>query len=208
MSPADPILYSNRSLAFLRLNQLYYANEDAIKTIELDPDWAKGYFRKAEVLFAAGQYDTALLQYAAALQRMPNDLSILEAAKKSAAYSNRDKAMDTKTPWLGAGIGIIIGVVICLLDQLATKTPTVGHPALMVLLVMTISGIVFGCAKLYRMYVKDQRKGLLDPPLELLEGFFAPNGQDSTADQEEQTARQRTRYTKAQARQRFKKGKT
>lgn len=126
MSPNDPILYSNRSLAFLKLNQLFYANEDAEKTIELDGNWAKGYFRKAEVLFAAGQYDTALLSYAAALQRMPNDLSILEAAKKSAAFSNRDKMLDSRVPWVGAGIGIVLGVIIVILDQVATKSPTVS----------------------------------------------------------------------------------
>lgn len=41
LSPNDPILYSNRSFAFLRLQQLYYANEDAEKAIQLKPDWAK-----------------------------------------------------------------------------------------------------------------------------------------------------------------------
>lgn len=41
MCPADPILYSNRSYAFLKLQQLYYANEDAEKAIQLKPDWAK-----------------------------------------------------------------------------------------------------------------------------------------------------------------------
>lgn len=41
LSPNDPVLYSNRSLAFLKLNQLYYANEDAEKAILLKPDWAK-----------------------------------------------------------------------------------------------------------------------------------------------------------------------
>lgn len=41
LSPNDPILYSNRSLAFLKLKQLYYANEDAEKAIQLNPDWAK-----------------------------------------------------------------------------------------------------------------------------------------------------------------------
>lgn len=41
MNPTDPILYSNRSYAFLKLQQLYYANEDAEKAIHLKPDWAK-----------------------------------------------------------------------------------------------------------------------------------------------------------------------
>ncbi|PSN44163.1 hypothetical protein C0J52_17430 [Blattella germanica] len=34
-------LYSNRSLAFLKMQQFYYAMEDAKETIRLKPDWAK-----------------------------------------------------------------------------------------------------------------------------------------------------------------------
>lgn len=41
LSPAEATFYSNRSLAFLKCNQLYYANEDADKAIQLTPDWAK-----------------------------------------------------------------------------------------------------------------------------------------------------------------------
>lgn len=43
MQSNDPILYSNRSFAFLKMKQLYYANEDAEKVIQLKPDWAKVY---------------------------------------------------------------------------------------------------------------------------------------------------------------------
>jgi tetratricopeptide (TPR) repeat protein len=42
-------LFSNRSLAFLKMQQFYLALEDAKETIKLKPDWAKGYFRKGEV---------------------------------------------------------------------------------------------------------------------------------------------------------------
>lgn len=41
LSPLDPILYSNRSFAFLKIKQHYYANEDAETAIRLKPDWAK-----------------------------------------------------------------------------------------------------------------------------------------------------------------------
>lgn len=44
LSPAEATFYSNRSLAFLKCNQLYYANEDADKAIQLKPDWAKVVF--------------------------------------------------------------------------------------------------------------------------------------------------------------------
>lgn len=50
----------------------------------------KGYFRKAEVQAAAGQYDTSLLLYGRALQLQPNDISILNAAKRIAQLSSAD----------------------------------------------------------------------------------------------------------------------
>lgn len=41
LNPNEATFYSNRSLAFLKLDQLYYANEDADRAIQLKPDWAK-----------------------------------------------------------------------------------------------------------------------------------------------------------------------
>ncbi|KAK3098269.1 hypothetical protein FSP39_017755 [Pinctada imbricata] len=56
-------LYSNRSLAFLKMEQYYYAMEDAKATIRLDPNWPKGHFRKGEVEFAVGNYTLAIMSY-------------------------------------------------------------------------------------------------------------------------------------------------
>lgn len=50
----------------------------------------KAYFRRAEVLAAAGQYDLSLLLYGRALQLQPNDMAILHAAKRAAAMSSRE----------------------------------------------------------------------------------------------------------------------
>lgn len=41
LDPKNFSLYSNRSLAFLKMQHYYYALEDAKQTIELKPDWAK-----------------------------------------------------------------------------------------------------------------------------------------------------------------------
>lgn len=49
----------------------------------------QGYFRRAEAQAAAGQFDTSLLSYGRALQLQPNDVNILNAAKKVAALSNQ-----------------------------------------------------------------------------------------------------------------------
>jgi len=39
--PHNAHLYSNRSLAFLHMQQYYYALEDANNTIRLRPNWTK-----------------------------------------------------------------------------------------------------------------------------------------------------------------------
>lgn len=75
----------------------------------------------------------------------------------------------------------------------------------MVLMVIVISAICYGIAKLYRYYVKQQQRGLLEPPVDLLEDFKT---QENNEEPESEASNNRTRYTKAQARQRFKKGKT
>lgn len=41
LNPNEATFYSNRSLAYFKLDQLYYANADAEKAIQLKPDWAK-----------------------------------------------------------------------------------------------------------------------------------------------------------------------
>nr|XP_027215757.1 STI1-like protein [Penaeus vannamei] len=48
LDSSSPQLYSNRSYGFLKLQHFYHALEDANEAIRLDPNWAKGYFRKAE----------------------------------------------------------------------------------------------------------------------------------------------------------------
>lgn len=37
----NPEFYSNRSLALLKVDQFYHARLDAVKTIELKPEWPK-----------------------------------------------------------------------------------------------------------------------------------------------------------------------
>lgn len=76
----------------------------------------------------------------------------------------------------------------------------------MVLLVMAIAGIGYGVAKLYLYYEKLQQRGLLEPPVNLLDDFKKDTSQSE--DQEPDLLPNRTRYSKAQARQRFKRGKT
>lgn len=41
MNPNNYVLYSNRSFAFLKLDQHYLSLQDANETVKLQPQWAK-----------------------------------------------------------------------------------------------------------------------------------------------------------------------
>lgn len=55
LQPENHVLYSNRAQAFLKLNKVVKALEDADKCISLAPDFVKGYHRKASALHALGE---------------------------------------------------------------------------------------------------------------------------------------------------------
>lgn len=63
------VLYSNRSAAFLKLNKADDALKDAVKCIQLKPEYAKGYGRKAEALLLKKKYDLAISEYAEGIER-------------------------------------------------------------------------------------------------------------------------------------------
>ncbi|GLG95870.1 hypothetical protein R5R35_007893 [Gryllus longicercus] len=213
LDPQNFSLYSNRSLAFLKMQQFYLAMEDAKQTIRLKPDWAKGHFRKAEVEFQTFQFSDALLSYGRALQLQPEDPGLIEALRRASRESQRDQRADDQIPWLGAGVGIITGVLIVLADRILTRSPTLTHPILMVLLTLTIAMLGYAIARAFRYYVKCQRSSLLEPPLDLLEEMKQNEKNDKECQDDssvpEVGKHERThRYTKAQARQRYKKNKS
>ena len=64
------IVYSARSAAHFCLEKYDKALQDAIQTVEMRPDWSKGYFRKAEALSALQQAESALEAYRSAHSRV------------------------------------------------------------------------------------------------------------------------------------------
>ncbi|CRL07869.1 CLUMA_CG020823, isoform A [Clunio marinus] len=206
-NPVDFFLYSNRSFAYLKLHQYYYALCDAEKVIEIRPDFVKGYFRKAEVLRETFQYDEALLNYGRALKLEPNNDVIISNLRLTAGMCNRETMLEKNVPWVGAGVGVIVGCAIVISDQF-TKTPSVRHPILMVLLVMIAASIGFAIAKSFRFYLKFHRKGMIEAPTELSEDFLIRDSSPDADEDEEQMPKKRNRYSKSQARFRMKKAKT
>ena len=80
------------------------------------------------------------------------------------------------------------------------------HPLLMALLTMSIAMLGFGIAKGFRYFIKCQRKSLLEPPVDLF-GDTKEEFDDVEAEMNNEKEKH-PKYSKAQARQRFKKGKS
>uniref|UniRef100_A0A023F8N7 Putative molecular co-chaperone sti1 n=1 Tax=Triatoma infestans TaxID=30076 RepID=A0A023F8N7_TRIIF len=206
LDPKNHSLYSNRSLAFLKISQYYHAHEDALEAIRLKPDWAKGYFRKGEVEAATFHFSDALLSYRCALELLPDDPTVTDAMKRTTALYNKDKKANEQVPWLGAGIGIIIGVIIVIADQIFTAKPSVTHPLLMAALTISVALLGFAFAKGFRYYLGCQRKGLLDAPMDLLKEMKKLDNDGYSDNKKIDSNHQR--FTRAQGRLKLRKGKT
>lgn len=50
IDPTNHVLYSNRSGSYASMKDFQHALEDATKTTEIKPDWAKGWSRKGAAL--------------------------------------------------------------------------------------------------------------------------------------------------------------
>lgn len=147
-------------------------------------------------------------------------------------------SVEKRVPWIGGGVGMLLGAIIVIMDNAFTKKPTLSvrgrhkkmismktilklvifvrffawiyrqHPSLWVIMVLVVAAIGFGIARGYLYYLKQQKIGMLEPPVNLLDEFKKPTDQTTNESAEGEPYTNRTRYTKAQARQRFKRGKT
>lgn len=201
------ILYSNRSFAYLKNKEYYYALADAERVIELAPDFVKGFYRKAEVLKEICIYEEAIMNYGKALKLEPTNNVLMTNLRSTAAFCNREIMLEKNVPFVGAGCGVIFSIIVIIFDQF-TKQPTLKNPLYMVFLVMLIAGFGFAIAKLFRYFLKIHRRGLIEPPVKLSSDFLAGTVNQDVEEEEEEMPKKRNRYTKSQARLRFKKGKS
>ena len=177
MDTTSAKLYANRSLAFLKLQQYYYAIEDAKQTIDLDANWFKGYLRQASVEFECGLYKEAVKSYHLALQFMNEqncnkcekyEQEINSSLKRSLDNMTKQMAFDYQIPWIGAAIGLVAGMALITWDYVSNySNPWIKHPILKLMIIGFVSMIFFLLSRMQRNYTKTYRETLLKPPLDL-----------------------------------------
>ncbi|KAF7090206.1 hypothetical protein CFC21_092997, partial [Triticum aestivum] len=92
LAPANHVLYSNRSAALASIHRYSDALADAEKTVELKPDWAKGYSRLGAAHLGLGDAASAAAAYEKGLALDPSNEGLkagLADAKKAAAAPPR-----------------------------------------------------------------------------------------------------------------------
>ncbi|KAK4922713.1 Hsp90 cochaperone, partial [Elasticomyces elasticus] len=88
--PTNHVLYSNRSGAYASLKKFDKALEDATKTTEIKPDWAKGWGRKGAALHGTGDLVGAVDAYEEALKLDPAN------AQAKSGLASVQKAIDAE----------------------------------------------------------------------------------------------------------------
>ncbi|KAI1327079.1 hypothetical protein F5Y16DRAFT_372553 [Xylariaceae sp. FL0255] len=95
LTPTNHLLYSNRSAAYASKKDWANALKDAEKTIEIKPDWPRGWGRKGAALHGTGDLLAATDAYEEGLKHDPDNASL----KKSLASVQR--AMDQEAGGIG-----------------------------------------------------------------------------------------------------------
>lgn len=83
LDSTNHVLYSNRSACYASQKDYKKALEDGEKTVELKPDWAKGYGRKAAALFGLSRYPDAIDVYEAGLKLEPTNTQLQKGLQES-----------------------------------------------------------------------------------------------------------------------------
>eukprot|EP00002_Diphylleia_rotans_P021436 TRINITY_DN4169_c0_g2_i4.p1 TRINITY_DN4169_c0_g2~~TRINITY_DN4169_c0_g2_i4.p1 ORF type:complete len:331 (-),score=79.03 TRINITY_DN4169_c0_g2_i4:787-1779(-) len=73
LNPTNAILWSNRSLAHIKMEEYATAIEDATRCIELDPSNLKGYYRRGSANMGLLNYVDALKDFKTVAERVPKD---------------------------------------------------------------------------------------------------------------------------------------
>ncbi len=89
LDKTNATLFSNRSVALLKLKKVSKALDDAEECIRLRPEWEKGYFRKAAVQEEQGEAGAAYETYLKALEIAPGNRDLMTRLKTVAKKAGK-----------------------------------------------------------------------------------------------------------------------
>ncbi|KAG8201055.1 hypothetical protein JTE90_002730 [Oedothorax gibbosus] len=106
LDSSNHVLFSNRSAAFCKAGKYKDALDDAEKTVQIKPDWVKGYSRKGAALAYLKKHDDALNAYAEGLKLDPNNEQLKEGIKEVQAQLREGPSMNSgfPNPFMGADV--------------------------------------------------------------------------------------------------------
>ncbi|URE39442.1 Heat shock protein [Musa troglodytarum] len=102
LAPTNHVLYSNRSAAYASLQRYEAALADARRTVELKPDWAKGYGRLGAAHLGLGDAGQAVSAYEKGLELDPANEALkvgLSDARPTAARSRAPPPQGGASPF-------------------------------------------------------------------------------------------------------------
>ncbi|PSN52087.1 Stress-induced-phosphoprotein 1 [Blattella germanica] len=97
---SNHVLFSNRSAAYAKAGKYFQALEDAEKTIQLKPDWGKGYSRKGSVLAYLGRVEDSIKAYEEGLCIEPDNAQLKEGLQEAKALLLDSKGSGMATPFM------------------------------------------------------------------------------------------------------------
>jgi tetratricopeptide (TPR) repeat protein len=169
LDPHNPNIYSNRSLAFLKIQQYYHAIDDAKTVIRILPKWAKGYYRKGEIECAVEHYQEAMATYQEGLTMLPDDQNLQKCLQNATDLWKAQRKAENRMPWFGVALGASIGILLIVGDELVAKNPMLKNDLLRSLVLSGLVTICYGFAVLYRYFLRSQRNSLTEAPIDLMD---------------------------------------
>ena len=87
------VCYGNRSFAYYKLQKFAESLDDAKKSIQLDKNYAKGYFRRAEAYMALQSYELAMadFEHSSRIQPNPKTTMKLNESKQKQAEALKEE---------------------------------------------------------------------------------------------------------------------
>lgn len=184
--PHNPNIYFGRSEAFLRIQQFFYAIDDAKAVIRMLPKWPKGYLRKAEAESTAECFSEAVATLKKGLEENPDDTKLQTELDKARESWKKQRKSENRMPWFGISLGLIVGMIIIVLDEKIARKPIFQDDYVRTTSLVALVSICYALARLYRYFIQAQRTSLIEPPPDLLgDGSSVLEGANSTAQNSE-----------------------